>query len=364
MDEAARPTASAVFTLDEPVNNLYGAIIMKTKQTRFLALAAFLLAFTFAACDSDPSALVDEEATSAELTDLAARLSTDLNLSTQQAEAINSLVAVSGDERPEPGHLWTVAAELQKTLTDEQKATLFETVEQRTAEFAEGMRGRRFNRDGQGRRFNQDGQSRRFNRQGEKGLGFLNLTSEQQEQMKALREANREEMQALMEARQDGSLPQDDLREQAKALREAHQEEMQALLTDEQKATLEEKRGERKARSDERKEAFGERREEGLEARNEALGLTADQEAALAAMREEHQAERKALVEKIRAGNLDREAVKAEFEAAREANKAALAEILTPEQIEMAEIHDALVGGLALRRAGRRGPRGFGRAGN
>ena len=321
---------------------------MNTKPTRFLALAAFLLVFTVAACDSDPSALVDEEATSAELTDLAARLSTDLDLSTEQAQAINSLVTVSDGERPEPGRLWTVAAELQQTLTDEQKTTLFETVEQRAAELAEGRQGRRFNRDKQGN-------TRRFQRQGDKGSGFLNefLTPEQQEHMKALREANREEMKALMEARQTGSLSQEAFREQARALREANREEMQALLTDEQKATLEEKRDERKA-------AAAEAKERATAARTEALGLSVDQDAALASMREAHQAERKALVEKIRAGDLDREAVKAQVETAREARKAALAEILTPEQVEIVEIHNALTGGIALRRAGRFGARGFG----
>ena len=332
---------------------------MNAKRTRFLALGAFLFAFAFAACDSSPSAIADEEATSAELSDLAARLSTDLGLSTEQAQEINSLFAVSGDEKPEPGHLWTVAAELQKTLTDEQKATLFENVEQRTAEMAEGIKGRRFNWGEQGRRrhFQQgeQGNARRLQRKGEPRANVLFdfLTTEQQEQMKALREANREAMKALMEARQDGSLSPEDFREQAKALREKGHEQMQALLTDEQKATFEEKRDERKAR-------FGEHREAASEARNEALGLSADQEAALTSMREAHQAERKAFVEKIRAGDLDREAAKAEFEALREMNKVALAEILTPEQVEIAEIHDALTGGVSLHRAGRRGARGFG----
>ena len=330
---------------------------MRTQSTRFLALAAFFFVFTFAACDSDPSALVDEEATATELTDLAARLSTDLDLSTEQAQAINSLVTVSGDEKPVPGHLWTVAAGLQKTLTDEQKAMLFENLEQRTAELAEGMKSRRFNQGDKGN-------ARRFQRQGDNGAEFLNLTPEQQEHMKALREANRAEMKALMEARKDGSLSEDDFREQAKALREKNHEAMQALLTDEQKATLEEKRAERKSRFGDRREAAAEAKEIAATARAEALGLTADQEAALASMQEEHQAARKALAEKIRAGDVDREGVKAEFETFRAANQAALTEILTPEQLETVEIHNALAGGLALRRAGRRGARGFGRVGN
>jgi hypothetical protein len=50
------------------------------------------------------------------------------------------------------------------------------------------------------------------------------------------------------------------------------------------------------------------------------------------------------------------------MQALREAHKAALADILTPEQIEITEIHTALVGGLAARRGGPegfRGARGF-----
>lgn len=340
---------------------------MTTKRTRFLALAAFLLAFTVAACDSDPSALADEEATATERNDLAARLSTDLGLSTEQARDINSLLAVAGDEKPEPGRLWSVAAALQKTLTDEQKATLFAQVEQRTADLADGMRAHRFNRDGQGRRFNRQEPrpDRRVQRQGERGPGFLHesLTPEQQAQMKALRETQQEKMKALHEARQNGSLSSEDFREQIRVLREANQEAMQALLTDEQKAALQEKHDALKARFGARKQTFDARRGAAMEARSNALGLTADQEAALATLHETHQAERKAFIEKIRNGDLDREAVKAEFEALHEAHKAALDEVLTPDQREIVEIYDALTGGVVLHRAGSRGRRGFGRRG-
>ena len=51
-----------------------------------LGLAAFLFVFTLAACgDSNFVTNTDDEATSAELTDLAARLSTELSLTTEQA---------------------------------------------------------------------------------------------------------------------------------------------------------------------------------------------------------------------------------------------------------------------------------------
>ena len=321
-----------------------------------LAMVAFLFVFTLAACgDSNFVTNTDDEATPAELNELAARLSTDLSLSTEQANQVNSLLTV--DDKPSPGHLWAVAAELQQTLTDEQKATLIEKAAERRAEFADGMRGRRFNRDGQGqgRRFNRegDGTGRRFQRQGNDGPGFMNdfLTPEQQEAMKALRETSRAEMKALVEARRDGSLTDEAFREQAKALREANHEAMQELLTDEQKATLEQKRAERKA-------TFEARQDAAQAARVEALGLTADQEVALAEMREAHQAEMKAFFEQARSGNADREAIRAEIQTIREANKAALADVLTPEQIEITDIHNALMGGIAARRGGPRGVRG------
>ena len=310
-----------------------------------LGLAAFLFVFTLAACgDANFVTNTDDEATPAELSELAARLSTDLSLSTEQTNQVNSLLTV--DDKPAPGHLWTVAAELQKTLTAEQKATLIEKAAERRSARAEGGHGRRFNRDG-------DGTGRRFERQGNGRADFMNdfLTPEQQEAMKALRETQRAEMKALVEARQSGSLTDEAFREQATARREAHREAMQNLLTDEQKATLEQKREEMKARFEERKDAAE-------TARVEALGLTADQEGALAEMREAHRAEARAVVEQARSGNADRDAIRTEIQALREAHKAALADVLTPEQIETTDIHNALMGGLAARRGGPKGGRG------
>ncbi len=319
----------------------------KHSRLATLALGVFIFLFvvTLAACgDSNFVTNTDDEATPAELGELAARLSTELSLSTEQINEVNSLLAV--DDKPAPGHLWTVAAELQKTLTDEQKATLFEKAAERRATMAEGRQGRRFNRDGQG-------QGRRFQRQGEGRSGFMNdfLTPEQKETMKALRETQRAEMKALVEARQAGTLTDEAFREQAKALREAQREAMQNLLTDEQKATLEQKREEMKATFEERKDAAA-------AACVEALGLTADQEVALAEMREEHRAETRAAVEQARSGDADRDAVRTEIQALRDAHKAALADVLTPVQIEITDIHNALMGGIAARRGGPKGARG------
>ena len=62
-----------------------------------LGMAAFLVAFTLAACDANPSATVDDEVTSAELNQLTSTLASELQLSTEQTNRINSLA--TGDER-------------------------------------------------------------------------------------------------------------------------------------------------------------------------------------------------------------------------------------------------------------------------
>lgn len=318
-----------------------------------LTLAAFLLAVTLAACgDANLVTSTDDEATAAELSELAARLATDLDLSTEQVNAVNDHLAV--DDKPAPGHLWTAAAALQHSLTDAQKATLFEQAAERRAERGEGMRDRRLNRafDGEGQ-----GQPRRLQRRGEGGHGLAEdfLTPEQQAAMQTLRETQREAMQDLVAARDEGTLSAEAFREQAKALREAHHEAMQNLLTDEQKATLEAKREAMKAR-------FSEQRDAADAARVEALGLTADQEVALEELREAQRAETRALVEEARSGgDVDRQALRTAMKTLREAHKAALADVLTPVQMEITDIHNVLAGTLAARRGGRRGgPRGGG----
>lgn len=332
------------------------------KPSRFLArgLVALLLVAAVTACDSNPAATLDE-LTAAERSTLAATLSTELDLSTAQAEQINSLLA--GTDKPEPGRLWTLAAELQQTLTDEQKAVLFEKVEQHRARMQEN-RQQRFQQGDQrrGQRFNRNAQRPGMRRpQGMRGVSSDLLTPEQQEQVTALREAHREQMQTLIEARQDGSLAPEAFREQAQALREQMRDAMQNLLTDEQKATLEQRRQERQTTATERRDAVA-------AARAEALGLNGEQEAALEALNEKHRAERQALREQRRADNLDRDGIRAATQALRDAHKAALAEILTEEQLEIVELHAALQSGIAAARRGSfrgrqgiDGPRGFGR---
>ncbi|MFQ5569219.1 MAG: hypothetical protein ACE5G0_06065 [Rhodothermales bacterium] len=328
---------------------------MKTRTRisggRALGLAAFLFVFTIAACDSNPSGLQEDTPDTAELSDLAARLTTNLNLSAEHALAINELLA--GDNARSPGRLWTVAAELQKRLTEEQKARLFEMAAQRKARFAEQGRGRRFNQNGQNK-------PRRLGhrRQGKPnhagGLSAI-LTTEQQEQMKALRAAHQEQMKALMQARKDGSLSPEDFREQRKALQTKMKDDVQALLTDEQRAQLEQQREKMKARAAAFKEAAA-------AAKAEALGLTGDQEATLEALQAEQKTQHQALIEQARAGTLDREAIKAQLQKLREAHQAAMAEILTPEQLEIIKIHNILASRVGIRNArrpGTGGPRGL-----
>ncbi len=323
---------------------------VRFSMTRLVALASFLFVFGLVGCDADPATTDAESLDPAELNELAATLATDLDLSADQARAVDDLLG--GDEKPAPGHLWTVAADLQETLTDAQKARLLERAGQRRARFSEEGRPGHFRRGGEGREDGPRGSRRSGAGQAREAPGSLGgiLTDEQQEQFKALREAHRAQVQAL---RQDDSLTPEARRAQAEALREEMKAALDALLTDEQKAEMEQRREERQARSAERKE-------QAEQARAEALDLTAQQETDWEALREAHRAEHTALFEQVRAGTLDRAAVRAQMQERRDTHRAELATILTADQMEIVEIHQALQGEVGRRHGRRPGSRGFG----
>jgi hypothetical protein len=82
------------------------------------APAAALLLFGLGACNSSPASNDTTDLT----TDMSSKIVTDLALSTDQATTVRTLF---GRHNPgNPGELWTIAAELAKTLTAEQKAQL------------------------------------------------------------------------------------------------------------------------------------------------------------------------------------------------------------------------------------------------
>lgn len=309
-----------------------------------LALAAGLLV-SFAA-DAQPAR-----------PDLAARLqraTSGLDLSAEQQEALQALASRYADA--DPADLWQAAAEVNDVLTDAQVAQLREAQEARRGERREGRDERtRQPRRAQTHRALRDGRGQRL--RGERPR----LTDEQRQSLRDARNAQREQMQALVQQLRDGEISDDAFVARSEALREQAAEELRSVLPAEQRERLAEAEA---------------RREAAEAAREAALDLTdAQKEAfqALALDRIRSAPERPDLRPYLDdEGRLDREALRADQrdrrEAQRERREAArdeAADILTDEQEAIVALHRAIAGARFDGRAdrpgrGRRGA-GFGR---
>lgn len=260
---------------------------------------------------------------------------------------VNVVLNRHQDRVEAPGFLWIVAEEMQKTLSEDQKARMFAMFERSLEQgFGHGRRGK-----GQGEGFGA-GPGHRFGGPGgmgeeemgaERGRGPMGplriiadlLTDEQKEQLKALQESHQEAVRAVLQSARAGEITREEAAEQVKALRDALKVEVEAILTDEQKAALEERIGERQ-------EDRQERREQALAARNDALGLTEAEAAALDALLAAHREAMKELRESIGEGLMDREAVRAAVAELRKAHFEEVEALLTDEQIEIIKIHHVL----------------------
>lgn len=299
-------------------------------------LLALGLTLAVAACDTTGSSADTSSQDTADVNALAGQTASNLNLSDDLAEKLKASFAAYEGERSEAGFLWRVSDDLQAKLTDSEFAELQTALEQRP-EAREGRRGKRGFRRG-GRR---GGPQQNARHGGERGAHLealaeeIDLTDEQQEQLKAIHQDTRAAMQELRQARRDGSMTPNELREQAMTIREQTKADVQAVLTPEQQAELEARREAKKAERQAR-------REESQAIMAEVLELTAEQQDALDALRDEAKAERKAVREQIQSGNVDREALRTQREDTRDTYQSALADILTEDQYETVVIHHAL----------------------
>lgn len=315
--------------------------MMKTLKHILSAGTLALSLLVLAACDTGTPANANLEDDN--LNALVADLTESLDLSGTDAQQLTK--AFADHEGKDPGYLWHVAADLQATLTADQKAKLLEGRQGRSR-FGQGRRNGEGRPDGghgraRGPRMG-DGQGR-FGSEG----GPLDdlLTEAQKEAIQTLRTSFRADMKALSAQRE--TLEHEAFRAQMHTLRQTLRDEIQALLTAEQQATLE-------ARHEEKAAARQARMEADRAVAAEVLGLTASQQTALEALRTAQQAARQARREQGRngEGSVDREALQAQ----REAHQAALAEILDADQLETVQLHNALA---SKRHRGKRGGKGM-----
>lgn len=238
--------------------------------------------------------------------------------------------------RGAPGELWQKAAELQKTLTAEQKAQLLAAPNPAM----HGMRGN-----------HPDGPPM-MGKRGHDPMAALNLSDDQKSAIDAIRESYKTKFESLGERRRSGAITDEQFRTQAEALHTSMKNEVDAKLTSDQKATLEKMHldgphggpGMRGDRPDGPPPGIRDRGSapDG-DAMAAALGLSAEQKTAVQALFEKHHTEIQALMEKFRSDKTDPQSMHSQMETLRQQHLAALDQILDDRQMEIVKIHDALM---------------------
>lgn len=324
---------------------------MKTyiKQLTKPLILGLALITGLAACDSTNT---NSELNDSELAQLSSFLTDELSLTSAQQDDVNTSFARHGERGDRtPGYMWTLAADMQATLTDEQKEELFAGTE----DFERGLSFRGLlGFPGSGGFYGLGGFMGGSRRHGISPMDdVLNLTEEQETAFQEIHTRYREQFKALAGELEAGTLTEDELLAQILALRDAKQAEILELLTDEQEAALEAYRTEREAEF----QAF---RDEVNAVRNEVLALSTEQAEALDALFNEQLETRESLIEQLQAGTLAVADFQAEIEALETARQEVLIGLLDATQYEIVQIHDALtVRSGKFGHKGRRG--GFGR---
>ena len=333
----------------------------RTTKSAMVSLLAMLM-ITLAACDSSTAPDAEQELAALSADALEVDLTQSLSLSNEQQNDIQGVRNRFDGQEHEPGYLWTLAAELQATLTDEQKQELFDRTTRDRGDICESGR---FGDMGEGP--GGFGLPRPGGFMGGHGYGFNGggsclsgvLTDEQSAAIDALRETLRTEVDALREARRAGTLEQEAFREQLQALLDALKADIDALLTDEQRDAIEACRAERQAEREAEREA---RRAADRAAMSDALGLTADEETAIFALLDNHKAEVQDLLQQFQ----DQLIACTDFQAAitdlKAAHDESLQALLDDTQWEIVLIHRALssrMRGHGRGHGGRFGPGGL-----
>ena len=305
-------------------------------------VALMSLAIGLAACGDEAlteantsTGLGDSEA-SAILSDMTG----DLGLSEEQKSELQQIAVEYSARLDEPGVTWYVAADVQAVLTSEQIASIAARREEMHDRISDRMSDAGFRGHGSGRGMRRDGRGPgvdggRHRGRGPWAGGDLDLTQEQTDAIQDVLEKYRPQMEAIRDQVRDGSLTREEARTRAEAIRDSIRTEIEALLTPEQLDALEARRQEFDDRRADRQDA----REQAHAAMVEALGLTAEQQAEIDA---------------LRAGPKT-EGTRADT---REAHRAALEAILSEEQLEVVQVHEALRALGILRRLS--GGQGFG----
>lgn len=209
------------------------------------------------------------------------------------------------------------------------------------AEQRESCRGTRSGRRGLGHR----GGSERGPRGHAHGLGDglraglddlvaeLELTDEQESQLRAALEAHHEAMRTFHEENMDSGLDREAIRERAQELRDELRTELENILEPEQLAQMDELREQHRAEMREQHQARGDQRmDRRLEFLTRILSLDESQEQQVQDLMETAAEQHRALRQSTRDGEIEHEDAMAQMEQMHEELAGAIRNLLTPEQ--------------------------------
>jgi len=291
------------------------------KRQFVTSLLVTAVAIFLSGCDN-PFAQNDEvQFDSPDLEMFSSELENDLNLSEKSTNNLRSALGrhgMGGEVDRDPGFLWKLAAELQQTLTEEEKNNIFTKLE----EVKE--KGKDRGKDADKGRGEKDGGALR--------VIYSVLTEDQRAEFDAIMEEFRANMGALKASIRSGEMTREEAKTEIESLEEAMKATIDALLTDDQKAQLEQMKADHKAKMEAYMEAI-------RQAKIEALALTGDQIAAIEAAKTEMEAAMEALKAQVESGEMTKEEAREAAKVIYEANKAAMEEILTATQMEIVKIH-------------------------
>ena len=282
---------------------------------------------------------------SQELQDFSSELASDLGLSKSSTKSLNDVLNRHGrgGKHREPGFLWKIAGELAVTLTDEEKARLFEKMDEKDIPLFGGSKGKK-GRTGKGRKGGDD-----F------GGIYKVLTDDQKVTFKAIVTAYKERFKAIHEQVKDGSLSKEDARSQMDALKEAMQAEVDALLTEEQKAQIDQNKADRETE----RQAY---KDSSKAVMVDVIGMTAEQVTAFDEANQEARNAAMALFEQAKNGDIDKDTLREGLKNIFATKNEKMETLFNDDQLEIIKIHKALELRMKKHR-GQKGKKGGGRKG-
>ena len=295
------------------------------KKLSLLTITGFLLVAGCDTMNNDSDVSLDDP----ELQALAEGLNADIGLSKSSDDAFKDALnrhGKDGKHRRDPGFLWNVAAEMQESLTQEEKDKMFEWMDANSVAFLHAPE----RKDHRGPKGDKGGIDIR--------LMMTVMDTDQQEALKNIMDSYRSQMDAVMRAMKDGTKDEATAKAEIEALELAMKNEIDSLLTDDQKDRLDRLQADMKQKRD---DAFQLERD----AMVAALEMTTEQEASLAEINQKHEDALKALFEEMKnAGDsADRKGFEDRIKDLNATRNNELELLFSDKQLEVVKVHASLV---------------------